>query len=107
MIAVSEDRRKKQAKRDAKRKLDEARRKAKQADSGMLAGKKSYIVAGIMLVLVGLQAFGVDVPEPVWGALGALGLGALRAAHQKTKAGADSAREAVEAVSEKLDVIFN
>lgn len=48
-----------------------------------LSGKKTYIVvAGVILTAV-LNYYGVTVPEWAWAALGALGLGALRAGVSK------------------------
>jgi hypothetical protein len=41
-------------------------------------GKKTYFVAGTILVCGILDAYGVEVPEYVWVALAALGLGFLR-----------------------------
>ena len=48
---------------------------------GILSGKKTYIVLGLFLIaaVAGL-AFGVDVPETVWGLLAALGFAAVRSA---------------------------
>jgi len=45
-----------------------------------LKGKKTFIVAGIFLVLVVLFAVGIVVPEWVFGVLGGLGLATFRAA---------------------------
>lgn len=45
-----------------------------------LKGKKSYIVAIVTAVCAGLSAIGVVIPEWVYLLLGALGIGAVRAA---------------------------
>lgn len=49
-----------------------------------LAGKKTFIVAGITFILGGLMAVGVEVPEFVWVLLGATGLGSVRDAIRKS-----------------------
>ena len=46
----------------------------------LVSGKKTYLVAVVAIAAVGLQTFGVAIPEQVWTALGFLGLGTLRAA---------------------------
>lgn len=46
----------------------------------LLQGKKTYIVAIIGAILVGLQMAGVSIPEGAWTLLGLLGLGSLRSA---------------------------
>ena len=48
-----------------------------------LKGKKTYIIAGAVIVVAILGEFDIVVPEYVWGVLGALGLGFLRAGVQK------------------------
>jgi len=48
-----------------------------------LEGKKTYIVAVGIFVMGGIMASGVEIPEWVWGAIGAAGLGAIRAAIAK------------------------
>ena len=46
-----------------------------------LTGKKSYIVAGLILVLSVLSGFDIcTIPEWMWGCLAALGLGTVRIA---------------------------
>jgi hypothetical protein len=54
-------------------------------------GKKTYLVAGLLCVLVMLGQFGIAVPDWGWQLLAALGLGALRAG---VKAAQDSIKEA-------------
>lgn len=44
-----------------------------------LKGKKTYIVAAGIFAAYGLSGLGFIVPEWVYGMLGALGLGAIRA----------------------------
>lgn len=44
-----------------------------------LEGKKTYIIAFVTFALAGVQALGYVVPDYVYGVLGALGLGSLRA----------------------------
>ena len=51
----------------------------------MLQGKKTYIVMVLTFIAGGLQASGIVIPDFVWIALGALGLGAVRSAVAKTK----------------------
>ena len=46
----------------------------------LLAGKKTYLVAVAAILAIGLQTFGIAIPEQAWTALGFLGLGTLRAA---------------------------
>jgi len=48
-------------------------------------GKRTYLVAGAILVCGLLSACGVAIPEFVWAALGALGLGFLRAGVRKSE----------------------
>ena len=48
-----------------------------------LQGKKTYIVAIGIGVGIVLNAFGIAIPELVWGILAALGLGAIRSAINK------------------------
>jgi len=50
-----------------------------------LDGKRSYLTAGVILLVGVLAAYGVHVPEYVWAALAALGLGFLRAAIKKVE----------------------
>ena len=45
-----------------------------------LKGKKTYIVAIVVGILAGLQAYGIVIPEYVYAILAALGLAAVRAA---------------------------
>lgn len=49
-----------------------------------LEGKKTYAVALVILVCGILSAYGVEIPEYVWAALSAFGLGFLRAGVSKT-----------------------
>lgn len=49
-----------------------------------LSGKKTYIIALVAAALAFANAMGWTIPEYVWALLGALGLGTLRAAVQKT-----------------------
>jgi len=49
-----------------------------------LDGKKTYITAAAILAVGILKAFKIEVPEYVWGALGALGLAFLRVAVDKS-----------------------
>ena len=51
----------------------------------LLNGKKSYIVAVIVAGVALLTAFGVEVPDWVYGILGAFGLGFLRAGVKKSE----------------------
>lgn len=48
-----------------------------------LAGKKTYVVAVLVAIGVGLQQLGVVIPEWVAPILAALGLGAVRSALTK------------------------
>ena len=51
-----------------------------------IRGKKTYIVAGIMVLVTGLKAFGIieqSTYEAVMGVMAALGFGALRAGVEK------------------------
>jgi len=48
-------------------------------------GKKTYIVAIVGGILVGLQLYGVAIPEQVWTVLGLLGLGSIRSAITKSE----------------------
>ena len=50
-----------------------------------LSGRRSYLTAAAILGCGVLSAYGVQIPEYVWAALGALGLGFLRAAVKKTE----------------------
>ena len=50
---------------------------------GWLSGKKTYIVAVVIAVVALLQVSGVNIPEPVYVILSALGLGSLRASVPK------------------------
>lgn len=45
-----------------------------------LAGKKTYLVAGLTLVGAVLTMIGYHIPDWVWPVLGAAGLGAVRSA---------------------------
>ena len=49
-----------------------------------LEGKKTYAVAITILACGILSAYGVEIPEFVWAALTAFGLGFLRAGMAKT-----------------------
>jgi hypothetical protein len=49
----------------------------------ILDGKKTYIVAALIGVLAGVQALGYPIPEWVWIALNAVGLGTVRNALEK------------------------
>lgn len=44
-----------------------------------ITGYRTYITAGAILVVGILSSFGVEIPEYVWAALAAAGLGFLRA----------------------------
>jgi len=56
----------------------------KNAVAKWLEGKKTYVVA-LAILAVGVMAYnGVEIPEFVWAALGAFGLGFLRAGVAKT-----------------------
>ena len=48
-----------------------------------LEGKKTYAVAAVILACGIMAAYGVTVPEFVWAALAAFGLGFLRAGMAK------------------------
>jgi len=50
-----------------------------------LEGRKTYAVAITILVCGVLSAYGVEIPEFVWAALTAFGLGFLRAGVAKTQ----------------------
>lgn len=50
----------------------------------LLNGKKTYIIAIIIGIVAALNALGYVVPEYVYGILGALGLGAVRAGVKKS-----------------------
>jgi len=50
-----------------------------------LDGKRSYLTAAVILLCGILDAYGVEIPDYVWAALGALGLGFLRAAVRKVE----------------------
>ena len=45
-----------------------------------LAGYKTYITAGAVIVATVLNTQGITIPEYVWPILAAIGLGSLRAA---------------------------
>lgn len=49
----------------------------------LLDGKKTYLTAATILAVGILNAYGIEVPPFVWSALGALGLGFLRAGVKK------------------------
>lgn len=49
-----------------------------------LDGKKTYIVAALIGIGAGLEAYGIMIPEFVFMVLGALGLGAVRAGVKKS-----------------------
>ncbi len=51
----------------------------------LLAGKKTYIIAGLTGIGAVLTMLGIEIPVIVWPILGALGLGAVRAAISKLK----------------------
>jgi len=51
-----------------------------------LDGKRTYLTAATILLCGILAAYGVEIPEYVWAALAALGLGFLRAAVRKAEA---------------------
>jgi hypothetical protein len=51
--------------------------------SGFFTGKKTYIIAAIMAVLGGLQAYGLVIPEFVFGLLATAGAGTIRMAIPK------------------------
>jgi hypothetical protein len=54
-----------------------------------IRGKKTYLVAGIMVLVTGLKAFGIidsSVYEGFMGILAALGFGSLRAGVEKAAA---------------------
>ena len=46
---------------------------------GYLRGKKTYCIVLMALLCLVLRNRGIEIPEEVWGALAALGLGFLRA----------------------------
>ena len=46
----------------------------------LVQGKKTYFVAIAGAILVGLQLYGIVIPEFVWTLLGLAGLGAVRSA---------------------------
>lgn len=48
-------------------------------------GYKTYITVGAILIVGGLQTYGVAIPGFVWAALGAAGLGFLRLAVAKAE----------------------
>jgi len=48
-------------------------------------GKKTYFVAATILVCGILSHFGIEVPDYIWFALAALGLGFLRAGVRKAE----------------------
>jgi len=50
-----------------------------------LDGKRTYLTATVILICGILTAYGVEIPEYVWAALAALGLGFLRAAVRKAE----------------------
>ena len=50
-----------------------------------LKGKKTYIVVGVTFILGGLAASGVSIPNWVYVALAAAGLGTLRAGVNKAE----------------------
>ncbi|MFO7959006.1 MAG: hypothetical protein R6X33_18120 [Candidatus Brocadiia bacterium] len=50
-----------------------------------LDGKRTYLTAAVILVCGILTAYGVEVPDYVWAALAALGLGFLRAGVRKAE----------------------
>jgi len=50
-----------------------------------LDGKRTYLMAATILVCGILAAYGIEIPEYVWAALAALGLGFLRAAVKKAE----------------------
>ena len=52
----------------------------------LLQGKKTYIVAILIGVIAGLQAYGIVIPDYVFAILGALGLGAVRSGINKPPA---------------------
>ncbi len=52
----------------------------------LLQGKKTYIVAILIGVMAGLQAYGIVIPDYVFAILGALGLGAVRSGINKPPA---------------------
>lgn len=51
----------------------------------VLKGKKTYVIAGFVLVVGILQTRGIEIPGYVWAALAAAGLGFLRAAVKKAE----------------------
>ena len=63
----------------------------------VLKGRKTYIVAVVLAALSVCAAFGVDIPAWIWGLLGALGLGTLKAASAKAEAAAVDTKQAVDA----------
>ena len=50
-----------------------------------LDGRRTYVTAATILVCGVLSAYGVVIPEYVWAALAALGLGFLRSAVHKAE----------------------
>ncbi len=99
---MSEDQEK--VKKEADVKVKEAKEAVENTE--LLAGYKTYIMMGLIIVFVALKGFGIDIPVEVWGVAGALGLGSLRKAQQKTETAAKSGLKAAEAISEKVDPII-
>ena len=50
-----------------------------------IEGRRTYAVALVILACGALSAYGVEIPEYVWAALAAFGLGFLRAGVQKAE----------------------
>jgi len=48
-----------------------------------ISGKKTYIVAILGAIGVGLQLYGITIPEYIWSLLALAGLGAVRSAISK------------------------
>jgi hypothetical protein len=46
----------------------------------MINGKKTYITIVVVMIVVGLMACGINIPEFVWPLLAAAGLGSVRSA---------------------------
>lgn len=55
------------------------------AVAAWLDGKRTYLTAGAILLCGVLSVYGVAIPEYVWAAVAALGLGFLRAGVRKAE----------------------
>lgn len=50
-----------------------------------LSGRRTYLTAGVILLCGILAVYGLEIPEYIWAALAALGLGFLRAGVKKAE----------------------